>query len=159
MVRKVAIKIQAKRCLCGPESVRKDLQRLESSQPLLGKEGEGKTEVLIVSDLFQTSFRIALDLKGLDKIESQSQKRKKKESQRTRKSEKVMRQKMQVRERIVGKIQYTSVDLIDYRWVSMIQACFRAVSGLFLTGFSPDSNHYVASTILYIACFATEWLL
>ena len=66
---------------------------------------------------------------------------------------------MQVRERIVGKIQHTSVDLIDYRWVSMIQACFRAVSGLFLTGSNPDSNHYVASTILYIACFATEWLL
>ena len=81
-VRKVAVKIQAKRCLCGPKSVRKDLQPSESSQPLLRKEGEGKTEVLSVSDLFQTSFRIALDLKGLDKIESQSQKRKKKESQR-----------------------------------------------------------------------------
>ena len=81
-VRKVAVKIQAKRCLCGPKSVRKDVQRSESSQPLLGKEREGKTEVLSVSDLFQTSFRFVLDLKGLDKIESQSQKRKKKESQR-----------------------------------------------------------------------------
>ena len=56
-VRKIAVKIHAKRCLCGPESVRKYLQRLESSQPLLGKEGKGKTEVLIVSDLFQTCFR------------------------------------------------------------------------------------------------------
>ena len=44
-----------------------------------------------------------------------------------------MKQKMQVRERIVDKIQHTSVDLIDYRWIRMVQACFKAVSDLFRT--------------------------
>ena len=62
----------------------------------------------------------------------------------------VMRQNMQVRERIVSKTKHTSADLIDYRWVRMVQACFRTVSDLLLTGSKPDSIHYVASTILSI---------
>ena len=31
------------------------------------------------------------------------------------------------------KMQRTSVDLIDYRWIRMVQACFKAVSDLFRT--------------------------
>ena len=55
-VRQEAVKIQAKRCLCGPESVRKALTWSESSQPLVVKEGEGKDSSFErfrpVSDLF-----------------------------------------------------------------------------------------------------------